>query len=261
MSRRVASVVVLAAGQGKRMRSSLPKVLHPVCGQPMLCYVLAAAASVGAERVVVVLGHGHEQTRSYVPPDCVSVLQEQQLGTGHALLAAAEILVPGEVLVLPGDVPLLTGAVLQQLISEHDRSGAAATVLTMELEDPTGYGRIIRDDEGWVAAIVEQTDATTEQLALKEVNAGIYVLPVPLVVEVLREVGRDNSQGEIYLTDAIARLRDRGLRVAACRLADPTLALGVNSPEELARADEIMREAHGRQAKHTADKQGTLVIP
>jgi len=240
VSGRVTSLVVLAAGQGKRMRSSLPKVLHQVCGRPMLLHVLDAAFSVEAERVVVVLGHGHEQVRPYLPPDCAWVLQKEQLGTGHALLAAADLLPPGEALVLPGDVPLITGEVLRDLVEEHRSLGASATVLTMELSDPTGYGRIIRDVEGYVVDIVEQGDATPEQLAVCEVNSGIYVLPVPTVLEVLREVGRDNSQGEIYLTDAIAGLQKRGLKVAARRLADATLALGVNSPEELAVAEEIM---------------------
>lgn len=240
------------------MRSSLPKVLHPVCGRPMLSHVLTAASAVRAERVVVVLGYRHEQVRPYVPPDCVSVLQEQQLGTGHALLAAAGFLPPGEVLVLPGDVPLITGEVLKELTDEHARSGAAATVLTMELEDPAGYGRITRDEQGWVAGIVEQTDATPEQLTIQEVNTGIYVLPVPLVVDVLRGVGNDNSQGEIYLTDAIAGLRSRGLKVAAKRLADPVLALGVNSPEELAVAERVMTHCLNRRANEYSERASGL---
>jgi len=245
----IGSVVVLAAGQGKRMRSKLPKVLHSVCGRPMLLYVLEAARAVRPERLVVVVGHGHEQVLPWLPPDCVVALQEEQLGTGHALLAAAEQILPGSVLVLPGDTPLVTGEVLQTLVADHERLGAAATVLTMELDDPTGYGRVVRDADGWVLRIVEHRDATPEESAVHEVNSGMYVLPVPLALEILSEVGADNDQREIYLTDVIAGLRDRGERVAASRVADASLVLGVNSQEELAQAEAIMA------GRHTADRR------
>jgi bifunctional UDP-N-acetylglucosamine pyrophosphorylase/glucosamine-1-phosphate N-acetyltransferase len=236
----ITSVVVLAAGQGKRMKSTLPKVLHPVCGRPMVLYVLEAARAVDAERIVVVLGHGHEQVRPLLPPDVVVAIQEQQLGTGHAVLSAAEQIPPGPMVVLPGDTPLITGEALLGMVREHFDSHAAATVLTMDLDDPTGYGRIVRDADGSLARIVEHRDATSEELALHEVNSSMYVLPVPETLEILRGVKSDNDQQEVYLTDVIAGLRARGERVAAYKVDDPWLVLGVNSQEELAEAERLM---------------------
>lgn len=255
MTSHIGSVVVLAAGQGKRMKSTLPKVLHTVCGRPMLLYVLEAARAVQAERTVVVLGHRHEQVLPWLPADCVVALQERQLGTGHAVLAAAEQILPGPMLVLPGDTPLVTGEVLCTLVAEHERSGAAATVLTMELEDPTGYGRVIRGADGSVLRVVEHRDATPEELAVREVNSGMYVLPGAPTLEILSGVGADNDQREIYLTDVIAGLRGRGEKVAASKVGDPSLVLGVNSKEELAQAEAIMscRRADGGQTPAGSD--------
>ncbi len=236
----IASVVVLAAGQGKRMKSTLPKVLHPVCGRPMVLHVLEAARAANAERIVVVLGHGHEQVRPLLPPDVVVAIQEQQLGTGHAVLCAADRLLPGPMLVLPGDTPLITGEALRGLVREHLDRQVAATVLTMDLVDPTGYGRIVRDVDGSLARIVEHRDAGPQELALKEVNSSMYVLPSSETLEILNGAKNDNDQGEVYLTDVIAGLRGRGARVAAYKVADPTLVLGVNSQEELAEAERLM---------------------
>lgn len=232
---------MLAAGQGTRMKSELPKVLHPVCGRPMLLYVLAAVAQVGAPRVVVVLGHGYDQVIPCLPAGCVVALQERQLGTGHALLAAAHHLLPGPNLVVPGDTPLVTGEALLSLARDHEASGAAATVLTTMLDDPTGYGRVIRAADGSVSRIVEHRDAGPEELAVHEINSGMYVLPVPLALEILEQVGTDNDQGEIYLTDVIAGLRERGQPVSASTVSDPSLVLGVNSRVELALAETLMR--------------------
>jgi bifunctional UDP-N-acetylglucosamine pyrophosphorylase / glucosamine-1-phosphate N-acetyltransferase len=248
-SSNIATVVVLAAGQGKRMRSELPKVLHPVCGRPMLLHVLAAAEEVEASRTVVVVGHGHSQVEPYLPAACLVALQEQQLGTGHAVLCAADQILPGPFLVLAGDTPLITGGLLRTLVAYHQRSGAAATVLTMDLADPTGYGRVVRDGGGDLVKIVEHRDATAAERDIHEVNSGMYVLPAPMALDILREAGSDNDQGEIYLTDVIAGLRARGQRVAACRAEDPSLVLGVNSREELTAAEAIMAqraEAQGR---------------
>jgi bifunctional UDP-N-acetylglucosamine pyrophosphorylase/glucosamine-1-phosphate N-acetyltransferase len=241
----IVSVVVLAAGQGKRMKSTLPKVLHLVCGRPMILHVLDAARAVGAQRIVVVLGHGHEQVRPYLPADVVVALQDQQLGTGHAVLAAAAQVLPGPMLVLPGDTPLVTGEVLEALVSDHFRAQVAATVLTMDLDDPTGYGRIVRAADGSLVRIVEHRDATPDELALHEVNSSMYVLPVPETLEILEGVRSDNVQQEIYLTDVIAGLRARGERVAASKVSDATLMLGVNSQEELAEAQRLMTLREG----------------
>jgi bifunctional UDP-N-acetylglucosamine pyrophosphorylase / glucosamine-1-phosphate N-acetyltransferase len=238
---------VLAAGQGKRMKSDLPKVLHPVCGKPMLTHVLAAAAAVEAGRTVVVLGHGHDQVEPYLPAGCVVALQEQQLGTGHAVLSAAGQILPGPFLVLAGDTPLVTGDVLRALVDRHRDSGATATVLTMDLPDPSGYGRVVRDESGGLAKIVEHRDATDAERQINEVNSGMYVLTAPLALEILEEVGADNDQGEIYLTDVIAGLRARRERVAACKAENASLVLGVNSREELALAEELMIQRGGQR--------------
>lgn len=236
---------MLAAGQGKRMNSDLPKVLHPVCGRPMLLHVLEAAEAVGTERVIVVVGHGRRLVESHLPAGVSVAFQDRQLGTGHAVLAAGPLILPGLFLVLCGDTPLLTGESLRGLVTGHTRSGAGATVLTMELDDPAGYGRVIRDLDGSVSRIVEHRDASPKELAVREVNSGIYVLPAPLALEVLEQVGTDNDQGEIYLTDVIAGLRERGERVAAHKIADATVVLGVNSPEELAAAEALMMAREG----------------
>ncbi len=238
----IATVVVLAAGQGKRMKSDLPKVLHEVCGKPMLLHVLAAAAQVDATRTVVVLGHGHTLVESVLPAGCVVALQEEQHGTGHAVLCAADQILPGPFVVLAGDTPLITGDLLRGLVDHHRASGAAATVLTMDPPDATGYGRVIRDEHGDLVKIVEHRDATEAERLIGEVNSGMYVLPAPLALDILAEVGSDNEQGEIYLTDVIAGLRARGERVAACKVEDASMVLGVNSREELQHAEDLMEQ-------------------
>lgn len=234
--------MVLAAGQGKRMKSDLPKVLHPVCGVPMLLHVLSAASEVGAKRMVVVLGHGHELVRPLLSAGVEVALQAQQLGSGHALLSGSDVIPEGSMLVLPGDTPLVTGAALKGLARAHADSGASATVLTMILEDPTGYGRVVRDQDGSVLKIVEHRDASPEELAICEVNTGMYVLPAPETLEILRRAGTDNDQGELYLTDVVEALRTAGARVGASVVADPRLVLGVNSRVELADAERILGE-------------------
>jgi bifunctional UDP-N-acetylglucosamine pyrophosphorylase/glucosamine-1-phosphate N-acetyltransferase len=241
----IATVVVLAAGQGKRMKSDLPKVLHPVCGRPMLLHVLAAVAEVEAGRTVVVLGHGHALVEPILPPGCVVALQRQQNGTGHAVLCAADLILPGPFVVLAGDTPLIAGTLLRAFVDHHRASGAVATVLTMDLPDPTGYGRVVRDEGGDLLRIVEHRDATDEERRLNEVNSGIYVLPAPLALDILAGVGSDNAQGEIYLTDVISGLRARGERVAAYKVENASRVLGVNSKEELALAERLMGEETG----------------
>jgi bifunctional UDP-N-acetylglucosamine pyrophosphorylase/glucosamine-1-phosphate N-acetyltransferase len=252
---RIGSVVVLAAGQGKRMKSRLPKVLHTVCGRPMLDYVLDAARAVDAERIVVVLGHGYEKVLPHLPGDCVVALQERQLGTGHAILAAAGQILPGLLLVLPGDTPLVTGETLRALVRAHARSGAAATVLTMELDDPAGYGRVVRDADGFVLRIVEHRDATPEELAIHEVNSSMYVLPALESLEILNRVSDANVQKEIYLTDVIAGLCARGKKVTASRVPDPSVALGVNSRDELAQAGVLMARRIGGEKRARSPQQ------
>ncbi len=256
MSSPISSVVVLAAGQGKRMKSELPKVLHRVCGRPMLLHVLAAVQAVSAQRTIVVLGHGYEQVVPHLPPGCEVALQSEQRGTGHALLAAEAQIPSGDMLVVPGDTPLVTGDALAALLQEHRATNAAATVLTMTLDDPSGYGRVIRFPDGSVARIVEHRDANETELAVREVNTGMYILPAPLALEILRTVGTGNDQGEIYLTDVVAGLRRRGERVAASLVSDPRLVLGVNTPVELAEAEALL----GERLKTERMLAGTIII-
>lgn len=224
------------------MKSELPKVLHRVCGKPMISHVLNAAQAVCAGSLVVVLGHGSDQVAPYLPPNCAVAIQDRQGGTGHALLAARDQIPPGPVLVLPGDTPLVTGEMLESLVDEHVSSATAATVLTAVLQDPSGYGRIVRGPDGFVTRIVEHRDATPEERDIHEINTGIFILPAKASLEVLSQVGTDNDQGEIYLTDVVAGLRERGMSVAGSVVTDHRLVLGVNSPVELAEAEKILGE-------------------
>ena len=189
------TAVILAAGKGTRMKSKLPKVLHKVGGKPMVEHVLDAAEAAGCKDNVVVIGHGADRVREVIGSRARIALQAQQLGTGHAVLQAAEALkgFQGTVLILCGDTPLLEGAELRRFYEEHIKLGAAATVMTAEMEDPAGYGRILRDEAGEVAAIVEQKDATEEQRKIREINTGNYCMEAPLLFEVLKTLGNDNA--------------------------------------------------------------------
>ncbi|TYP86219.1 bifunctional UDP-N-acetylglucosamine diphosphorylase/glucosamine-1-phosphate N-acetyltransferase GlmU [Blastococcus xanthinilyticus] len=235
----VAAVVVLAAGQGTRMRSSVPKVLHALGGRSMLGHVLAAAAPLRAAHTLVVVGSGREQVRAHlaeVAPAARPVVQEEQLGSGHAAevaLAAVPDL-EGSVLVVNGDSPLLTSRTLTGLVAAHDAAGSVFTVLTAEVADPTGLGRIVRDEHGAPRAIVEERDATDEQRAIREVNAGVYVANAGTLRRVLAGLGTSNAQGEQYLTDALAPLVAGGAPTAAVRAEDPDDVLGCNDRRELA---------------------------
>ena len=243
-----ATAVVLAAGQGKRMRSDLAKVLHPAGGRPLLAWVLDAARAAGCGRLVVVAGHQAERVRAAVPqsPDLAWALQERQLGTGHALARAegalAEEIAAGSLLlVLSGDVPLVRPETLRTL-AEAAR-GAWAALAVAELAEPGALGRVVPrpDDPGRLERIVEAADASPAELALRTVNAGLYALPAAGVFPYLARLGTDNAQGELYLTEALAAAaRDGAVRLVP--LDDPHEALGVNTPEELAQVDRILRE-------------------
>ena len=235
----VAAVVVLAAGQGTRMRSATPKVLHTLGGRSLVGHVLAAAEPLGAGTTVVVIGSGREQVEqhlAHIAPAALPVVQEEQLGSGHAaavaLAAVSEL--EGAVLVVNGDSPLLTSRTLAALVSEHDAAGSVFTVLTAEVDDPTGLGRIVRDEHGAPRAIVEERDATDEQRAIREVNAGVYIADAATLRNVLAGIGSANAQGEQYLTDALAPLVAGGAPTAAVRADDPDDVLGCNDRAELA---------------------------
>ncbi len=241
VSSSIDTAVVLAAGLGTRMRSSLPKVLHPICGEPLLTHVLHALEGAGISRVIVVLGPGRDDVRAVLPESCTVVVQDTQRGTGDALLAADRCLGDVPILVVPGDTPLLTAAVFQSLMQEYQSEAAAAAVLTMCPPDPSGYGRVIRGADGTVLRIVEHRDASTEERAVGEVNVGAFVLPARLAIDLLSRQDAANAQGEVYLTDVVAGLCDLGRKVVAVPVGDHRVALGVNTRVELAEAQEHMR--------------------
>ena len=235
----VAAVVVLAAGQGTRMRSSTPKVLHTLGGRSMLGHVLAAAEPLGAGTTVVVVGAGRaavEEHLAVIAPAAVPVLQEEQRGSGHAALLALAAVpdVEGTVLIVNGDAPLLRAETVQALVGAHADAGNALTVLTAEVPDPTGLGRIVRHDDGSVRAIVEERDATADQRRIREINAGVYVGDAAALRGALNRIGTDNDQGELYLTDVLGILVADGAPVGGARAEDPDDVLGCNDRRELA---------------------------
>mgnify|MGYP005847318617 CR=1 FL=1 len=246
--------VVLAAGQGTRMRSSLAKVLHPLLGRPLLSYPLDACRAAGVERIVAVVGHQADQVRRRLgAADVTFALQAEQKGTGHALLCARGSLACGEgdrefrgtALVLCGDVPLIRPETLRRLAQTHRQAGALVTVLSMEPPEPRGYGRILRDAAGRLVRIVEERDASPSERAVREVNTGTYALELPWVWDALGRVGAANSQGEYYLTDVVAAAaQDR--RAAAVLLEDPEEVMGINSRLHLAEAGAALRRRINR---------------
>ncbi len=237
-------VVVLAAGKGTRMKSGSPKVLHRAGGLPLIDHVLGAAGSLAPASVIIVVGHQAAALERALSgrPGLSFALQEPQLGTGHALLQAAPALegARGTLILLSGDVPLIRASTLTRLRDEHERQGAAATVLTATMDDPRGYGRIVREGDR-IAAIVEHKDATEEQRRIREINSGIYAFDLATLFDSLRQVGSANAQGEYYLPDLIAIYRSRGLTVQTVRLDDPEEIFGVNSRKELAEAAAVLR--------------------
>jgi bifunctional UDP-N-acetylglucosamine pyrophosphorylase/glucosamine-1-phosphate N-acetyltransferase len=243
----VAAVVVLAAGQGTRMRSSTPKVLHTLGGRSMLGHVLAATAPLGAARTVVVVGSGRDIVLEHltaIAPDALSVVQEEQRGTGHAAQLALDAVpeVDGPVLIVNGDALLLRAGTVSDLVAAHRAAGDTLTVLTAEVPDPTGLGRIVRDDAGGVRAIVEEKDADPDQRAIREVNAGVYLGDAAAVREALTRVGSSNSQGEQYLTDVLGLLVADGARVGGHVAADAADTLGCNDQRELAERRRTMND-------------------
>lgn len=236
--------VILAAGKGTRMRSKLPKVLHKVGGKPMLQHVLDAADAAGAAEKIVIVGHEAELVEAMVGEQGKIVLQAEQLGTGHAVMQTQDALADfkGTVMILCGDTPLLDGAELKKFYEAHVQSGAAATVLTAHMDNPFGYGRIVRDAEGNVQGIVEEKDADAQQKLIKEVNTGIYCLECPLMFEVLSTLTCDNAQGEYYLTDVLTKLNAAGRKVGGIVTEDSDMVMGINSRRQLAEAESVMRE-------------------
>ncbi|HDR8950232.1 TPA: bifunctional UDP-N-acetylglucosamine diphosphorylase/glucosamine-1-phosphate N-acetyltransferase GlmU, partial [Burkholderia vietnamiensis] len=233
------NIVILAAGTGKRMRSALPKVLHPLAGRPLLSHVIATARTLQPSRLVVVVGHGAEQVQAAVAaPDVQFAVQAEQLGTGHAVRQALPLLDPAQpTLVLYGDVPLTRATTLKRLVdAAHDgRYG----ILTVTLDEPTGYGRIVRDAAGFVTRIVEQKDASPEQLKIAEINTGIIVTPTAQLSMWLGALKNENAQGEYYLTDVVELAIEAGFEIVTTQPDDDWETLGVNSKAQLAELERI----------------------
>jgi bifunctional UDP-N-acetylglucosamine pyrophosphorylase / glucosamine-1-phosphate N-acetyltransferase len=238
------AAVILAAGKSTRMKSRLPKPLHPLCGLPLSRHVVEACLAAGVSRTVIVIGHEADAVRAGLGDDLEYALQEQQRGTGDAAKAAESALsgFEGTVLVLAGDVPLLRTETLQRMMDHHRETGAAATLLTAFLDDPTGYGRIVRNADSTVARIVEHKDASPEERAIQEWNPSIYCFQARDFFTALRDVQPNNVQGEYYLTDVIGLFAQSGKRVGAVSTDDPREVLGVNSRVELAEVGRILRE-------------------
>ena len=240
-----AAVIVLAAGEGTRMKSPVPKTLHRVCGQTMLGHCLGAAAELSPERLIVVVGHNGEQVADHARqqvPGAVIVEQDHLGGTGHAVRVVLETVgtIKGTVVVTYADTPLLQGTTLARLCAERVSADAAAAVLTARAPDPAGYGRIIRDEHGAFAAIVEHADATPEQRAIDEINSGMYAFDGDLLADAVKRVRTDNAQGEEYLTDAVSVLRTDGYPVATVSCDDFEQVQGVNDLAQLAHASRVM---------------------
>ncbi|HVR38672.1 MAG TPA: bifunctional UDP-N-acetylglucosamine diphosphorylase/glucosamine-1-phosphate N-acetyltransferase GlmU [Thermoanaerobaculia bacterium] len=256
-------VIILAAGLGTRMKSATIKILHRAAGRPIIDYVLDLATELSAQPPVMVIGHQREAVQQAVDNRARFAIQDQQLGTGHAVLQAADHVRAQRVLILSGDVPLTRIETLRQLLDEHERSGNAITLLTMKLDDPAMYGRIIRDGDESVMRIVEAKDASADEKRIDEVNAGIYVFESAHLFDNLRNLGNTNAQGEYYLTDLIEIVRKRGQRVGAVIAPDPIEALGVNSRSELAQVEEeIQRRVVARLMREgvTFRNPSTVVI-
>jgi bifunctional UDP-N-acetylglucosamine pyrophosphorylase/glucosamine-1-phosphate N-acetyltransferase len=260
------TAVILAAGQGTRMRSELPKMLHPLCGRPLVGWPIAAALEAGADRVVVV-DSAARPLDGKLPQGVTCVVQPEPDGTGGAVRAAAgEIGADDAVLVLPGDVPLVTPGAIERLMRAHAKHRAAATMATMMLDDPSGYGRVIRDDDGHVEGVVETKvagDATPDQLAIREVNSSIFAFDGAALLAVLQAMTPDNAQGELYLPDILPALREAGHLVRTHKLGDPQLALGVNDRVQLAVVRTVaqarIHDAHGRAGVTIVDPGSTLI--
>lgn len=236
--------VVLAAGQGTRMKSKLYKVMHPVMGKPMVGHVVDQALAAKMDKIVTVTGVGAETVQDYLGDKSEYVLQEEQLGTAHAVEQAAPLLKDeeGTTLVICGDTPLLTTETLEALIAHHEKEGAKATVLTAHTEDPFGYGRVIREEDDSVSKIVEEKDANEVERAVREINTGTYCFDNKALFAALRKVENNNVQGEFYLPDVMEILKKEDELISAYQLANKEEALGVNDRVNLAKASKLMKE-------------------
>ena len=249
--------IILAAGEGKRMYSKAPKVLHKVCGIPMVEYVINCARELSDKEPVVVIGHGAEQVAKEIT-GVKFVVQERQLGTGHAVMQAKKHINDGDILILYGDTPLLRSETLARMHRLHRAEGYGATVLTSDAEDPAGYGRIVRRADNLVETIIEEKDADSDTKLIKEINSGIYFFNGRELKEAIKQLNNDNAQGEYYLTDVISIMGKKGLRIGAYKIRDAEDIMGVNNRYQLSEANEIMR---GRVSKKLMLDGVTIIDP
>lgn len=241
--------LILAAGKGTRMGSDLAKVLHRIHGRTLLEYVVDVAEAAGSEEIVVIVGHQADLVReTFAGRDLVFVDQREQLGTGHAVLQAKPAFTgyDGDVLILCGDVPLLPRDTVRRLLDEHARSGSAVSVLTALVENPKGYGRIVKDNVGTLLRIVEERDATEGERRIREINSGIYLSGAPFLFDAVSRITNRNDQKEYYLTDIVEIARRGGFPVHACLAEDARSVMGINTLEELKKAEEIRDVLKGR---------------
>ena len=236
--------VILAAGEGTRMKSALPKVLHRVAGIPLLNHVTNHATQVGVEDLLVIVGHGAEAVSNALPEKAKTVLQAKQKGTGHAVMCAMDQLDPEAlILILSGDAPLISAETLEKFIETHEKGNYAATVLSARLEEPTGYGRILRHEETCdLMGIVEEKDATPWQKSIQEINSGTYCFKGKALLDVLPKISQDNVQGEYYLTDTLSLLKKDDLAVGVCCIEDAEEIMAVNTRVQLAQVEGIFRK-------------------
>lgn len=259
--------VILAAGQGTRMKSKLYKVLHPILGRPMIQYVLEALAPSNIEKLVTIVGHGAETVSQEVGNKSEFVIQEEQLGTAHAVMQARDILSKeeGTTIVVCGDTPLITKETFDNLFKYHEQTASKATVLTTAFDDPTGYGRVIRNSDGDVSRIVEHKDANEEELIINEINTGTYCFDNKALFEALEKVDNDNAQGEYYLPDVIEILKKENEKVSAYLMTDQEESIGINDRVALAEAEAIMKrrinKSHLQNGVTIIDVENTYIGP
>ncbi|MDC3417935.1 bifunctional UDP-N-acetylglucosamine diphosphorylase/glucosamine-1-phosphate N-acetyltransferase GlmU [Aquibacillus salsiterrae] len=259
--------VVLAAGQGTRMKSKLYKVLHPVMGKPMVQHVVDQLKKLELKEIITIVGFGADKVQDQLGNDSRFVIQEEQLGTGHAVMQAEAILEDkdGTTIVVCGDTPLLTKETLQALLDHHQKEGAKATILTAKAQDPTGYGRVIRDEANDVERIVEHKDASSDELTVDEINTGTYCFDNRLLFESLKNVSNDNAQGEYYLPDVIHILRNQKQKISAFQSPTFDETIGVNDRVALSEAERMMKkrinQAHMRNGVTIIDPDHTYIEP
>ena len=257
--------VILAAGEGKRMKSKKSKVVHKIFGKSLIEWIYTSVKKAGIDESIVVVGHRSDQVIECMGDTVKYAVQQQQLGTGHAVMQAEKYFKDkeGYVLILYGDTPLVTSKTLKDAIDFHKNNECSATVITAEVDDPTGYGRIIRDIKGDVLKIVEQKDASPEEAAIKEINSGMYCFTIKELVKALRLLNNDNNQGEYYITDTIGILVEMGHKVGALKLSNPKEILGINDRVQLYEASEIIKarimEKHMRCGVTIIDPTSTYI--